>query len=93
LRIGADEFIDIEIVDGQQRLTTLAILLKAISKQLAKDDPKHAKEIDSLLVKGDDLSLFLFATNQDSSELFIDYLRDGTRPSNKTVQHPPIKTF
>lgn len=85
-RIAADEFIDIEIVDGQQRLTTLTILLKALSKRMAKPDPKRAKEIDSLLVKGDDLRLLLLQTNQDTSNIFIDYLRDGTLPSHKPLQ-------
>ncbi len=62
LRIAADEFVDIEVVDGQQRLTTLTILLKAISTRWRTADPKHADEIDSLLVKGDDLSLLLLQT-------------------------------
>jgi Protein of unknown function DUF262/Protein of unknown function (DUF1524) len=86
LRIAADEFIDIEVVDGQQRLTTLTILLKAISKRLAEVEPKRAEEIDSLLVKGDDLSLLLLQTNHDSSHIFVDYLRDGTLPGNKPLQ-------
>jgi hypothetical protein len=86
LRIAADEFIDIEVVDGQQRLTTLTILLKAISKRLAELEPKRAEEIDLLLVKGDDLSLLLLQTNHDSSHIFIDYLRDGTLPGNKPLQ-------
>ncbi len=85
LRIAADEFIDIEVVDGQQRLTTLTILLKAISKRIAEVEPKRAEEIDSLLVKGDDLSLLLLQTNHDSSHIFIDYLRDGTLPGNKPL--------
>lgn len=34
-QIGTDEYKVIEIVDGQQRLTTLLILLKAIEKKLA----------------------------------------------------------
>ena len=85
--IAADVFYEVEVVDGQQRLTTLAMLLKAISKVLRANDPKHADEIDSLLVKGDDLSLLLLQTNHDTSQIFVDYLRDGTIPSEK-----PIKT-
>lgn len=86
VKISADEFIEVEVVDGQQRLTTLTILLKAISKELNhsdKDQAKHAKEIDSLLVKGDDLSLLLLQTNHDSSHIFVDYLREGAAPSEK----------
>jgi hypothetical protein len=84
--IASDEFFEIDVVDGQQRLTTLAILLKAISKALRTDDPKHADEIDGLLVKGDDLSLLLLQTNHDSSHIFIDYLREGAIPSNKPIE-------
>lgn len=36
--IGADEYRTVEIVDGQQRVTTLVILLKAIEKNLADQD-------------------------------------------------------
>ncbi|MDP9174183.1 MAG: DUF262 domain-containing HNH endonuclease family protein [Planctomycetota bacterium] len=86
LRIGADEFIEIEVVDGQQRLTTLTILLKAISKRLTSEDAKYAKEVDALLVKGDALSLLLLQTNHDSSNIFVDYLRDGTVPSAEQVR-------
>src|SRR5439155_8938812 len=51
-RIESDEFFEIEVVDGQQRLTTLTILLKALSKQMKDKEPRRAEEIDSLLVKG-----------------------------------------
>jgi uncharacterized protein with ParB-like and HNH nuclease domain len=57
--IAADEYIDVEVVDGQQRITTLAILLKAIARGLAKSENKYKEEIESVLVKGDDLSLLL----------------------------------
>src|ERR1035437_5486581 len=84
--IVANVFYEIEVVDGQQRLTTLALLLKAISKALRPKDVKHADEIDSLLVKGDDLSLLLLQTNHDTSQTFVDYLRDGTFSSEKPAK-------
>jgi len=83
ISVAAHQFVEIDVVDGQQRLTTLAILLKAISKALNRSDKteaKRAEEIDSLLVKGDDLSLLLLQTNHDTSHVFIDYLREGTAP-------------
>ena len=83
-RIEADEFLEIEIVDGQQRLTTLTILLKALSKRMKVDDPRWAKEIDSLLVKGDDLALLV--TNHDVNHIFADYLREGDIPNTKSVR-------
>lgn len=82
-RIASDEFLEIEVVDGQQRLTTLTILLKALSNQLKADDTRHAEEIDSLLVKGDDLALLV--TNHDMNHIFADYLREGVIPTGKTL--------
>ncbi|MBB4041624.1 hypothetical protein GGR34_003302 [Microvirga flocculans] len=79
-RIAADEFLTVDIVDGQQRLTTFVILLKAIERAL---DPEKAgegkikREIAELLVKGDDHCLVLLQTNHDSSSVFLDYLRQG----------------
>lgn len=84
-RIASDELQEIEVVDGQQRLTTLTILLKALSKKMRGTDDHHASEIDSLLVKGDDLSLLLLQTNHDLTHLFVDYLRDGTVPKGKIL--------
>jgi len=86
--IAAIEYTEIEVVDGQQRLTTLTVLLKAIAKTLDRSDNtqrKRAEEIDALLVKGDDLSLLLLQTNQDSSHIFVDYLREGLIPSGETI--------
>jgi hypothetical protein len=82
-RIASDEFLEIEVVDGQQRLTTLTILLKALSKQMKADDARRSEEIDSLLVKGDDLALLV--TNHDINHLFADYLRDGIVPDGKLL--------
>ena len=82
-RIASDEFLEIEVVDGQQRLTTLTILLKALSKQMKSDDARRAEEIDSLLVKGDDLALLV--TNHDMNHIFADYLRDGVVPDGKVL--------
>ena len=42
----------IDIVDGQQRLTTLVILLKGIERKLACSQPDHARDLQKLLVKG-----------------------------------------
>ncbi len=78
--IGADEFTTVEIVDGQQRITTLVILLKAIAKSLAAEDKTEAKikrEIEELLVKDDAHSLVLLQTNHDTSNVFPDYIRKG----------------
>ena len=78
--IAADEFRVVELVDGQQRVTTLIILLKAIAKNLSKQDPSQSKiqrEMGELLVKSDEHSLILLQTNHDSSNIFSKYIRDG----------------
>lgn len=87
-KIVTEEHQIIEVVDGQQRLCTLIILLKAISKALdrtIKIEEKIGKEIDSTLVKDDDATLLLLQTNHDSSNYFADYLRNGNSPSPKSA--------
>ena len=81
-QIVADEFTMVDIVDGQQRITTLIILLKAIQQALDENDKKEKKlgiEVAELLVKGDDLNLLLLQTNHDTSHIFSDYIREGKK--------------
>lgn len=81
--IATDEFHEIEVVDGQQRLTTLVILYKCLAMALDrsdKDERSFANEIETLLVKGDDLALLLLQTNHDTSHYFVNFLRNGTHP-------------
>lgn len=84
--IGTDEHQVVEVVDGQQRLTTLILLLKAISKNVNRSNPEGkrvGREIDETLVKPDKASLLLLQTNHDISNYFADYLRTGNHlPSN-----------
>lgn len=81
--IVTDEFHITEIVDGQQRITTLILLLKAIELGLSrknKIERKLAEEIQEILVKPDRASLLLLQTNHDTSHYFANYLRRGTHP-------------
>ena len=75
--IGADQYSVIEVVDGQQRLTTLVLLLKAIEQELKCLRPDDAQDLQRILVKGDDLDLILLQTNHDNSDYCADYLRLG----------------
>ena len=79
--IGTDEFQIMDIVDGQQRITTLIILLKTLSlllNQNDKDEAKLSSELQELLVKPDGDELLLLQTNHDSSHYFEKYMRQGT---------------
>lgn len=81
--IVTDEYSVVDVVDGQQRLTTLVILYKAIGKHLDREvatQSKIAGEIQELLVKPDQLSLLLLQTNHDTSHHFANYLRSGAVP-------------
>ena len=83
-QIGTDEYQVVDIVDGQQRITTLIILFKAISIKLdagTLEEKKAKQEIHDILVKEDKASLLLLQTNHDTSHYFADYIRCG--------QHPP----
>lgn len=81
--IVTDQYRVVEIVDGQQRVTTLVILLKALEKILDRSvsaELKLAQELQGLLVKQDNASLILLQTNHDRSQYFANYIRRGEAP-------------
>ena len=89
--ISEDEYNNIWIVDGQQRITTLVILLKIIEKNLAalleltdadkvsslpKSELQDTRQkLLRLLVKSDDFSLLLLQTNQGVGQYFENFIR------------------
>lgn len=74
---GADRLRVYDVVDGQQRLTTLVVLLKAIEKNLRKNaQKKQAEKIEAMLVK-EKKDLILLQTNHDARETLDGYLRQG----------------
>ena len=86
--LGTDEFHVLEVVDGQQRLTTLIILLNAIKLALDRKDKsvaKLARELSELLVKVEGDELLLLQTNHDSSHYFATFLRKGTSPASASA--------
>ena len=86
--LGTDEFHVLEIVDGQQRLTTLIILLNTIKRALNNKDKAEAKlkrELSELLVKVEGDELLLLQTNHDSSHYFATFLRKGTFPASASA--------
>ena len=84
--IRADRHSRIDVVDGQQRLTTLVILLKAIEKKLRCSQSDDADDLQKLLVKGDDSNLILLQTNHDSGPYCSNYLRYGELPPVEEAQ-------
>lgn len=86
-KIRTDRFTVIDVVDGQQRLTTLVALLKAVEKALndTVDENAVRAELRALLIKPNEVSPVILQTNHDSSRLFQTYLRDGTHPEAETV--------
>ncbi len=77
---GTDEYQIVEVVDGQQRLTTIIILMKSVVINLnvkKKDEKKLHDELSDLLVKQDGDELLLLQTNHDSSHYFSNFIREG----------------
>lgn len=86
--VGADEFGVFDVVDGQQRLTTLIILLKVLAKKLAVEKDAYQKEslkLSELLVK-ENGRLILLQTNHDSKSLFRNFLEKGDKPAESEVE-------
>ncbi|WP_119390611.1 DUF262 domain-containing protein [Taklimakanibacter lacteus] len=88
--LGTDEYHVVDVVDGQQRITTLLILLNAIklslNKTLKNTEAKLAREIAELLVKTEGDELLLLQTNHDTSRHFATYLRKGVAKEPKTAK-------
>ena len=85
--IGTSDHQIVDIVDGQQRLTTLVVLLKAIAisvDQSHVEEKRVNEELNALLIKDDKATLLLLQTNHDGSNHFANYIRAGT--------HPPVQS-
>jgi hypothetical protein len=88
--LGTNQFDELTIVDGQQRLTSLVILLKAISKELFlsknHDEVDEAKELNSMLIKPRGERPILLQTNHDNSNFFSEYLKNGIIPNKENCK-------
>lgn len=88
--VGATEYQVFEIVDGQQRITTLVLILRAVAKKLAAGRDKD--DIEELLVKRDG-HLLLLQTNNANQALFNAYIRDGKCPTETEVKTQADRTL
>ena len=89
LTLATDEYHEMEVVDGQQRLTTLIILLNAVYLSLDSENKVEKRiqhELKDLLVKAEGDELLLIQTNHDSSFHFTNFLRKGTAPTPNTAK-------
>jgi len=82
--IGPAEYAVNDIVDGQQRLTTLIILLKCIELALPEGTADRT-ELANILVKRDG-HLILLQTNNVNAHLFNGFIRDGRKADKKDVK-------
>jgi hypothetical protein len=82
--IGTAQYRVYDVVDGQQRLTTIIILLKCIEMNLP-DGSEDRNDLARILVKRDG-HLILLQTNNANAHIFNRFLRDGTFPSAEEVR-------
>lgn len=108
-RIGTKNFEVMDVVDGQQRLTTLVMLLKSISIHLKEvlNNPssdegmvsqresiqEELAEIEKTLVKRDIDQSILLHTNHDNAQIFQSYLRRSAMPEKNQLQTMADRNF
>lgn len=81
LTIGSTDFSQYDVVDGQQRLTTLIILLKNIELVLQKG--KDKQDLADILVKQDKSTTPILLVNHDEKRIFKEFIVRGTIPKKR----------
>ncbi len=81
--VGTAQYRIYDIVDGQQRLTTLIILLKAIELALPPSS-EDRQDLAKILVKRDG-HLILLQTNNANEYIFNRFIREGITPSKAEI--------
>jgi uncharacterized protein with ParB-like and HNH nuclease domain len=77
--IGTAQYRLYDVVDGQQRLTTLILLLKCIELSLPEGSPDR-EDLGRILVKRDG-HLILLQTNNANAHIFNRFIREGVKPT------------
>ena len=89
--VGATEYRIYDIVDGQQRLTTLILILKCIELALEKgSEERH--ELAKTIVKRDG-NLILLQTNNVNEHIFNAFLREGREPNEDAIRTHADRTL
>ncbi|MCY3829588.1 MAG: DUF262 domain-containing protein [Rhodospirillaceae bacterium] len=85
--LGTNRFHKLDVVDGQQRLTTLIILMNWIKIRLeqARIEEDELRDLSKLLVK-ESGRLLLLQTNHDASRHFSKFLREGVSADPKDAE-------
>lgn len=81
--VGTNQYRIYDIVDGQQRMTTLVILLKCIELELHPDSEDRT-DLARILVKRDG-QLILLQTNNANEHIFNRFIRQGTLPDKSDI--------
>lgn len=85
--VGSNEFRVFDIVDGQQRLTTLIILLKTISYNLNRSKYlKEVEQLEELLVKPNKQLILLQTNHDDSAHVFSNFLKSSAIPPASMIK-------
>lgn len=82
--VGVSQYRIYDVVDGQQRLTTLILLLKSIELAMEADSADRT-ELHNVIVKRDS-QLILLQTNNSNELIFNRFLRDGVAPSEPETE-------
>jgi hypothetical protein len=82
--VGAVQYRIYDVVDGQQRLTTLIIILKAIELALPEES-EDRRDLAKTLVKRDG-HLILLQTNNANELNFNRFIRDGVAPTRSDIE-------
>lgn len=77
--VGTAQYRVFDVVDGQQRLTTLILLLKCIELALPQES-EDRKDLAKILVKRDG-HLILLQTNNSNEYIFNRFIREGIAPT------------
>lgn len=82
--VGTSQYRIYDIVDGQQRMTTIIILLKCIELEMPEES-EDRKDLARILVKRDG-HLILLQTNNANEYIFNRFIRDGVSPQKSEIQ-------